>query len=265
MKSSISKVAVVTGGASGIGEACARRFARDGYRIAVLDRNEALGEAVAASIREAGGQANFHAVDVADRTAQDAIARTIEEQAGPVGVLVTSAGILDRVATLLDVDLDHHARVWDVNYHGTLHSIRAFAPAMVKRGAGAICTVGSVNSFVGLPLPAYNPAKAAVMRLTELAAMELGRAGVRINGVAPNYTLTPAFKAKIAAGERDPENIRRSGALHMLIEPEHVASAVAFLCSEEAAVITGHMLPVDCGYLVAAHYQSFAGGMPWKA
>lgn len=264
MTSAVGSVAVVTGGASGIGEACARRFARDGFAIAILDQNEAQGAAVAGSLAAEGAKAVYYRCDVADRTMQTEIARRIEADQGPVGVLVTSAGILDRVATLLDVDLDHHARVWDVNYDGTLHSIRAFAPAMQERKRGAICTVGSVNSFVGLPLPAYNPAKVAIMRLTELAAMELGRFGVRVNGVAPNYTLTPAFKAKIAAGERDPENIKRSGAIHMLIEPEHVASAVAFLCSDEAQAITGHMLPVDAGYLAASYYQTFAGGMPWK-
>ncbi len=265
MMSAIEKsVAVVTGGASGIGEACARRFARDGYDIAILDQNEALGRKVVASLQEAGAKAAFYACDVADAAAQVEIARRVEADQGPATVLVTSAGMLDKVETLMSVDLEHHARVWDVNYNGTLHSVRAFGVKMQERQRGAVCTVGSVNSFIGLPLPAYNPAKAALKRMTELLAMELGRAKVRINSVAPNYTLTPGLKAKIDAGERDSENIKRSGALYMLIEPEHVANAVAFLCSDEAIAITGHMLPVDAGYLAAAYYQTFAGGLPWK-
>jgi len=135
---------------------------------------------------------------------------------------------------------------------------------MEKRKRGAIVTVGSVNSYIQLPLPAYNPSKAAIMRLTELLCMELGRNNIRVNGVAPNYTMTPAIKARIAQGLRDPENMKRSGAVHMLIEPYHVANAVAFLCSDEAEAISGVMLPVDAGYLAAAYYQTYAGGMPWK-
>ena len=125
-------------------------------------------------------------------------------------------------------------------------------------------TVGSVNSFIQLPLPAYNPSKAAIKRLTELLCMELGRNNIRVNGVAPNYTMTPAIKQRIESGQRDPENIKRSGAIHMLIEPYHVANAVAFLCSDEAEAISGVMLPVDAGYLCAAYYQTYAGGLPWS-
>jgi NAD(P)-dependent dehydrogenase (short-subunit alcohol dehydrogenase family) len=151
-----------------------------------------------------------------------------------------------------------------VNYNGTVYSVRAFAPAMEQRKRGAVVTVGSVNSYIQLPLPAYNPSKAAIKRLTELLCMELGRKDIRVNGVAPNYTMTPAIKSRIESGQRDPENIRKSGAVHMLIEPYHVANAVSFLISDEAAAISGVMLPVDAGYLAAAYYQTYAGGLPWK-
>jgi NAD(P)-dependent dehydrogenase (short-subunit alcohol dehydrogenase family) len=164
----------------------------------------------------------------------------------------------------MEMDLEEHQRVWDVNYNGTIYTVRAFARGMDKRRRGAIVTIGSVNSFIQLPLPAYNPSKVTIKRLTELLCMELGRNNIRVNGVAPNYTMTPAIKSRIDSGQRDPENIKRSGAVHMLIEPFHVANAVAFLASDEAEAISGVMLPVDAGYLTAAYYQTYAGGLPWR-
>ena len=257
-------MAVVTGGGSGIGEACARRFARDGYDVAIIDINAEGAERVGGELRAAGTNVGVHVLDVSDLAALEAAAAQSEADLGPTMAMVTSAGILNNSNTLLAMDLEEHKRVWDVNYNGTLYTVRAFAPYMEKRQKGAICTVGSVNSYIQLPLPAYNPSKAAIMRLTELFCMELGRNNIRVNGVAPNYTMTPAIKSRIEAGLRDPENMKRSGAVHMLIEPEHVANAAVWLCSDEAVAIAGVMLPVDAGYLCAAYYQTYAGGMPWE-
>ena len=256
--------AVVTGGGSGIGEACARRFAADGYAVAVIDQDADGAERVATDLKDAGARANAYVGDVSDIDALNDIAAGIERDLGPSTALVTSAGILNNPSTVMAMDLDEHQRVWDVNYNGTVFTIRAVAPYMEERRRGAIVTVGSVNSFIQLPLPAYNPSKVAIKRLTELLCMELGRNNIRVNGVAPNYTMTPAIKQRIEAGLRDPENIKRSGAIRMLIEPYHVANAVAFLCSDEAEAITGVMLPVDAGYLCAAYYQTYAGGLPWE-
>lgn len=256
--------AVITGGASGIGEACARRFASDGYSIAIIDQDREGAERVAKDLQADGVSVGVFIGDVADAATMTAFASKIEEEIGPMTALVTSAGVLNNPDTILAMDLDEHRRVWDVNYNGTVYAVRAVAPYMEQRQSGAIVTVGSVNSFIQLPLPAYNPSKAAIKRLTELLCMELGRNFIRVNGVAPNYTMTPAIRQRIAEGVRDPENIKRSGAIPMLIEPYHVANAAAFLCSAEAEAITGVMLPIDAGYLCAAYYQTFAGGMPWE-
>jgi NAD(P)-dependent dehydrogenase (short-subunit alcohol dehydrogenase family) len=264
MTQSKQGVAVVTGGSSGIGEAWARRFAKDGYDIAIIDLDEQGADRVAQDLGKDGVKAGACIGDVASAETMTGFAEKIEAELGPATVLVTSAGILNNPNTILAMDLEEHQRVWDVNYNGTVHAVRAFAPYMEKRKSGAIVTVGSVNCFVQLPLPAYNPSKAAIKRLTELLCMELGRNNIRVNGVAPNYTMTPAIRQRIESGLRDPENIKRSGAVHMLIEPYHVANAVAFLASQEAEAITGVMLPVDAGYLCAAYYQTFAGGMPWE-
>ena len=256
-------VAVVTGGGSGIGEACAKRFAQDGYAVAIIDQNASGAERVSSELSQGGANAKAYVGDVSDLATMNEFAAAIESELGPSTALVTSARILNNANTIMAMDLEEHQRVWDVNYNGTVYTVRAIAPYMEERRKGAIVTVGSVNSFIQLPLPAYNPSKAAIKRLTELLCMELGRNNIRVNGVAPNYTMTPAIKQRIDSGQRDPENIKRSGAVHMLIEPYHVANVAAFLCAEEAEAVSGVMLPVDAGYLCAAYYQTYAGGLPW--
>ncbi len=261
----MATTAVVTGGASGIGEACARRFARDSATVWILDADADRAAEVAEDITDGGGAARFAGVDVRDEIGLEDCARRICAADGPPDALVTSAGVLEGVSSVLDADLEVHDGVWAVNYRGTLLACRAFGRPMRAAGRGAIVTLGSVNSFTALPLPAYCPSKTAILRLTEMLAVELGRHGVRVNGVAPTYVVTPAMQARIDAGERDPARMRAAGALDLLVRPEHVADVVAFLCSNAAAAITGVMMPVDAGFGAAASYKGFAGGVPWDA
>lgn len=255
-------VAVVTGGASGIGEACARRLAGDGYRVVIVDHDGAAATRVASSL-DTPHAAVAHACDVTDTPALFELARCVEADSGAVEILVTSAGLLENASTILDMNVEEHDHIWQVNYHGTLHSCRAFAPAMARRGRGAICTIGSIMSLVPSPLPAYTPGKTAIMRLTQMLSVELGRQGVRVNGVAPTYVITPAIQSRIDAGVRDPEIFRNTSALKTLVMPADVADVVAFLCSEQARAVTGVMMPVDAGFCAAVPYQTYAGGMPW--
>jgi NAD(P)-dependent dehydrogenase (short-subunit alcohol dehydrogenase family) len=254
-------VAVVTGGASGIGEATARRLAADGYRIAIVDVNATGGEAVAKSI---GETARFHACDVADAKAVDAVAAKIEKEQGPARVLVTSAGLIPNTEGIMDMDMAAHDRMWQVNYNGTVHCCRAFARQMIPSARGAIVTLGSINSRLPLPIPAYNMGKAVIERLTQLLAVELGRHNIRVNSVAPTYVMTPPLRAKVEAGQRDLNKIMSVHALPKLPEPADIADAIAFLCSEQAAFITGVLLPVDAGWLAGVSYRTYAGGVPWK-
>jgi NAD(P)-dependent dehydrogenase (short-subunit alcohol dehydrogenase family) len=256
-------IAVVTGGASGIGEACARRFAAQGHSIAILDSNAARATEVAVDLKSSGVTAEAFACDVSDVGLIECLAERIERDLGPVDILIPAAGILQNSETVLDMDVEAQDRLWQVNYHGSLHTARAFGRAMLARRHGAIVFIGSTNSLAPFPLPAYSPSKTAILRLMELLAIEFGRRGVRVNGVAPGYTLTPALKARIESGERDLDIIRKSGAIDMVIEPRHIADAVNFLCSDQAAAITGVMLPVDAGWMPATLYRSYAGGVPW--
>ena len=258
----MQKSAVVTGGASGLGEACARRLAADGALVWILDADAARAASVAAAIAATGAAARSLAVDVTDDAALDAAAERVHAETGAPDILVTSAGILETVSTVLDADMALHDRVWAVNYRGTVATCRSFGRLMRAAGKGSIVTLGSTNSFSAFPLPAYGPGKTAILRLTQILAVELGRHGVRVNGVAPTYVITPAMQARIDRGERDPAAIRASGALDMLVRPANVADVVAFLCSDAAAAVTGVMLPVDAGHAAADHLQELRRRRP---
>jgi len=239
-------VALITGGASGIGEASARRLAADGYRIAVLDLSERA-EVVA---KDLGGQAIL--ADVTDAGALQSAIGLLAADWGRIDACVCSAGVLEKPGTIMDGDPEAEARIWAVNYQGTVNTVRAVGRVMERQRSGSIVTLGSINSYAALPLPAYCPSKTAILRLTEMLAVELGRFGIRVNGVAPTYILTPALKAKIESGERDPDIVRGANALNNWIEPRDVADVI------------GVMLPVDAGHLPAERYRAFAGGVPWQ-
>ncbi len=256
-------VLVVTGGASGIGLACAEAMAADHSDVVLIDANEEGLETAKNTVGIAGSRVYAFQCDVRDADAQMQLADKTEREIGPVRTLVTCAGILNNSETVLDMDLAEHSRVWDVNYNGTVYSVRAFARSMTTRKRGAILTVGSTNSFAPLPLPDYGPSKTAILRLTEILAVELGRFGIRVNGIAPTYVITPAMQARIDSGDRDPDDIKKTGAIEMFVYPEDVASVAAFLCSDAASAMTGAMIPVDAGSKAAILYRSYAGGVPW--
>jgi len=257
------RVAAITGGASGIGAAAAQRFAADGYDVAVIDLN-ADGKATAERITASGRNSRFYKCDVSDAGAVDDVARVVEADLGPVSVLVTAAGLIPNTESVLDMDMAYHERMWRVNYHGTVHACQSFARRMVPRKRGAIVTIGSINSKQPLPLPAYNPGKAAVERLTQLLAVELGRHNIRVNSVGPTYVMTPPLRQKVAEGKRDMNKIMGVHALPYLPEPRDIADGIAFLISEQARTITGILLPIDSGWLAGVPYRTYSGGVPWE-
>ncbi len=260
-----SKVAVITGGARGIGEAAARRFAREGHSVAILDVNRDRGLALAAELDGGAGtpRIRFYACDVASAEEVSGVAAAVERDLGPASVLVTSAALIPNTESIMDMDLAAHDRMWRVNYHGTLHACRSFGRHMIASGGGAIVTVGSINSLLPLPLPAYNPGKVALARLTQLLASELGRHRIRVNSVAPTYVMTPELQARIDAGQRDLAKMMQVHALDILPVTSDVADAIAFLCSTQARTITGVLLPVDSGWSASVSYMTYAGGVPW--
>jgi NAD(P)-dependent dehydrogenase (short-subunit alcohol dehydrogenase family) len=257
-------ILVVTGGASGIGLACAKALAGAHEGVVLVDANAETLNAARDEVSALGVGVQGFECDVADAAAQIDLADTVEREVGPVRTLITCAGILNNSDTVMDMDLAEHDRVWDVNYNGTIYSVRAFARAMTTRRQGSVLTIGSINSFAAFPLPAYCPSKTAIMRLTQMLAVELGRFDIRVNGVAPTYVLSPAIKARIDSGDRDPDAIRKAGAIEMFVYPEDIANVAAFLCSDAASAVTGTMMPVDAGWEAATTYRAYAGGVPWE-
>ncbi len=257
-------VAVITGGSSGIGAATARLFASRGYTVAILDINQERGQKMADAISSDVGSAHFFACDVADAQSVDDAAARVERDLGRAEILVTSAGLIPNAESVMDMDLDAHDRMWRVNYFGTIHACRSFGRQMIRLKRGAIVTIGSINSLAPMPLPAYNPGKLAVARLTQLLAVELGRHGIRVNSVGPTYVMTETLQSRVDAGQRDLNKIMAVHALDSLPAPDDIALAIGFLCSAEARTITGILLPVDSGWHASVSYKTYAGGVPWK-
>ena len=251
------RIAVVTGGASGIGQATAEKLAAAGDVVVIADRNADGAEKVSEALRRSGASAHARSIDVADDQAVEDLFDDIEHTVGPVAAVVHSAGILQNAVTTERMDRAEADRVMDVNYRGTWSVNVAAARRMKARQAGAIVNLASINSFAVMPIPAYNISKVAVRHLTEILACEYGIHGIRVNAVAPTYTITPAIQARIDSGHRDPEKIKDSGALKMLVYPRHIADGIVFLLSDQAAAITGVTLPIDAGWTVAQAYNGY--------
>jgi NAD(P)-dependent dehydrogenase (short-subunit alcohol dehydrogenase family) len=254
------QIAVVTGGASGIGEACAERLAGRGARIAVVDIDAGRAEQVAGRLQ--GDCHAAFALDVRDAEAVETLAGRIEAEMGPADILVTSAGVIQAPLPPDELSLEIWDNVVAVDQRGVYLSCLAFGRRMAMRSRGAIVNIASIAGMRSMPLHSYAPVKAAVISMTECLAAEWGRSGVRVNAVAPGYTRTPALQAAIDSGRRDPTALEQTSALGRMVEPAEIADAVAFLASDDARAITGVTLPVDAGWLVTGSWHSYGGLRP---
>ncbi len=251
-------LAVVTGGASGIGEATARKFAANGFRVIIGDINAARGEAIASELGAADPSFTFHALDVRDDAAIVSFADHVCTQHGVPDVLVNCAGLLQNATRVLTMDMAEFDRIWQVNVRGTVAASRAFGSRMCAEGRGSIIQLCSLTTFRPSAQVAYALGKSSLKMLTEIMAAEFGPKGVRVNAVAPGYTLTPAMQDRIDKRERDPSAVVERSALGRFVSPAEAANAIYFLCSPEASAITGVVLPVDCGWLATTAYQAYA-------
>ncbi len=249
----LTGVAVVTGGASGIGAACCHELAARGARLALIDRDQRVHEVA----RAVGGRAWI--ADVADEQAIERTAQDIEAVLGPVEILVNSAGVIQVPLAPERLEMTNWDEVVRVDQRGTYVAAVAFGKRMAGRRRGSIVNIASVAGMRSMPLHAYAPAKAAVIAITECLAAEWGPAQVRVNAVSPGYTRTPALQNAIDKGERDVSALAGNAALGRLVEPQDIAHAVAFLAGPEAAAITGINLPVDCGWLVTGSWHTYGG------
>lgn len=244
-----SQVAVVTGGGSGLGEAAALRFARDGIAVAVLDLDADRVKAVVDAIVASGGEALPLIVDVRNPESVNSAFDAIESWKKPADILVNSAGLIS-VLPLMDCQLDQWERVMSVNVSGSFLCAQRAARGMISQNYGRIINITSVSAErAGVGRIAYGTSKAAVAGLTRQLAMELGKYGITANSVAPGPVLTPMTALAFNAQTQEVYNsMIPAGRLGRV---EEIADVIAFLSSPNASYINGVMLPVDGGYLAA--------------
>jgi NAD(P)-dependent dehydrogenase (short-subunit alcohol dehydrogenase family) len=248
------RIALITGGASGIGEATARLMTDQGAKVMIADKNPDAAKAVAGSIDGASVE-----LDVRDLDAIEAAVEMTEQTLGPIDILVNCAGIAQRTLAPEDLDMSEWDRVVQIHLRGTYGTCRAAGGRMAARGRGAIVNMASVMGMVSGPLHAYGPAKAGIINLTLTLAGEWGPKGVRVNAIAPGFTHTPMLDRGFDTGTLDPDHLSNQAALCRLVQPQEIAQAVTFLASDAASAITGVTLPVDAGFLVAGPWPSYGG------
>jgi len=242
------KTVLVTGAAGGIGQALCRHFAGLGARIGALDKDGAALDELCEGLLGDGAAPSAVAADIADSAAVTAAVARIAGELGPIDVLVNNAGFVEQ-ATLSSTTPDSWRREVEGNLNGAYYCAQAVLPAMTERGAGVIVNIGSVNGLSTLGHPAYSAAKAGLISLTKSLAVEYGPYGIRANVVCPGTVRTPVWASRAERNPRVFEQLAKWYPLGRIVEPLDVAQAVAFLASDEAAAITGVVLPVDCGLM----------------
>ncbi len=229
------RVALVTGGGSGIGKAIVERLSADGHRVATLDL-------------QPSDAPHSYVADVTDRAAIDAALTRIHDELGTVGILVNAAG-LDGFKPFLKISFEDWQRVVNVNLHGVFHMIQAVLPEMIETGWGRIVNISSSSTHSGTPyMSHYVSAKSGVNGLTKSLALEYGPAGVTVNAVPPGFIDTPMLRKAADKGYLgDIDKTIEATPVRRMGRPEDIAAAVAFLASEEASYITGQILGVNGG------------------
>lgn len=242
-----NQVAIITGGANGIGYAAVERFAEEGAKVVLADYDESSGIDAATKLRDSGYDVTFIQVDVANReSVQQLIDRTVETYGG-IDILINNAGIT-RDAMLAKMEPSNFQQVLDVNLTGVFNCTQSALPHLISKGKGKIINTSSVSGVYGnVGQTNYAASKAAVIGMTKSWAKELGRKGINVNAVAPGFTRT-------AMVEKMPENIieqmKSIVALQRLGVPKDIANAYLFLASSESDYVNGHVLHVDGGIMM---------------
>jgi NAD(P)-dependent dehydrogenase (short-subunit alcohol dehydrogenase family) len=249
------KVAVVTGGASGIGRATAGALAAEGAMVAIADVDEGGGERAAAAVREAGGEAFFRRTDVRSMAEVEAVVAAAADRHGRLDVLVNNAAVAVP-GSAGEMAEEDWLRVLDVNLSGVWRGMRAAIPRMLAQGGGSIVNLSSVQGHVGfVGWAGYAAAKGGVDALTRQAAVEYAPMGIRVNAVAPGTIMTEMNETIMrdsGAGEAVMAGWVAMHPVGRVGQPHEVAAAIVFLASDDAAFITGESLRVDGGLVVKA-------------
>jgi 2-keto-3-deoxy-L-fuconate dehydrogenase len=247
------KIAVVTGGASGIGEAIAKTLAAAGAFVYIADLDTKNGRRVADEINDTKRHAFFLELDLASGESCRSVAETVHEEWDRLDILVNNAGI-GHVGTILETTVDDLDRLYAVNVRGAFELTRAFIPKMIERRYGVILNLASIGGVVAISgRLAYCTTKFAVVGFTKCLALDHAKQGIRANAVCPGRVETPFVKKRIAEYP-DPEKAYRemaaTQAVGRMASPDEIAAAVLYLASDEAAFVTGTALEIDGGFAV---------------
>jgi NAD(P)-dependent dehydrogenase (short-subunit alcohol dehydrogenase family) len=247
------KIAIITGGGSGIGEAISLRFGREGAKVAILDVNLESAGKIAEKIVAEGGSSKAYACDVSDSDAVAEVFSSVEDDMGGLDTLVNNAGIA-HIGTVEEVMPDDFDRIYSVNVKGVYNCLRSGVPLLKKGGGGAIVNMASIASTTGIPDRfAYSASKGAVVMMTRSVAVDYIRDGIRCNCISPARVHTPfvdGYLARTYPGKEEEMFKKLSDVQPMgrMGEPEEIASLALFLVSDESAFITGADYLIDGGF-----------------
>lgn len=241
------KVVLVTGGASGIGEACVHTFVAAGAKVIIADLDEQRGNTFAAELKKGGSDVLFLKVNVADPQAVAHMVADCVATFGRLDIAINNAGIGGEANMTGTYTIEGWQKVIDINLNAVFYCMRYEIPQMVSQGQGVIVNLASVLGVVGFAsAPAYVAAKHAVVGLTKTAALEYSRRGLRINCVGPGFIKTPMLEKGLdAQAQSYISGLHANGRMG---EAQEVANLIAFLCSDQASFMTGGYYPVDGGY-----------------
>lgn len=244
MKKLENKIAIITGGGSGIGKATALRFADEGAHVIIWDVVDAKGEETLAELKTRGSNAAYYHVDTTDKEQIAKATEDVVNRFGRIDILINNAGIT-KDSTLLKMTDEQWERVIDVNLNGVYHCTRAIAPIMAQNNYGRIINASSVVGLFGnFGQTNYAATKAGLIGMTQTLSKELGRKGITVNAVAPGFIATEMIRLmpeEVLAGMEAKVPVKRLG------QPEEVAALYAFLASDEAAYINGAVVRIDGG------------------
>jgi 2-hydroxycyclohexanecarboxyl-CoA dehydrogenase len=243
------KIAIVTGGGRGMGEADSKLLAEEGATVIVADKNGPNAQAVAAAIRKSGGKAEGYELDITRGPDVRALVNQVGEKYGRIDILVNNAGY-DEVKIFADSDEEHWDWMIDLNYKGHLHVTHAALPYLRKAGNAKIVYIATDAARVGSTGEAvYAGAKAALMGFGKTLAREEARNGIRVNIICPGLTNTPQFQANLADEEKGKimRSVQKWIPLKRFGEPEEIAKAVLFMVSDDSSFVTGQVLSVSGG------------------
>ncbi len=245
-----NRVAIVTGGAGGIGQAAARAIARKGFRVALADLRGEAASATAAALREEGVEVEPFQVDVGVESSVRALIEAVLAEWGRIDALVNNAGV-ESSKPFLEIGLEEYERVMRINTTSVWLCCQAAIPVMLKQGSGCIVNVSSVAGQRGgglLGTAAYSTSKGAVVSLTKALAREYAKSGIRVNAISPSLTMTDFAQRqleRLPAGTLD--RVVAMTPIGRVAQANEIAAAIAFLVSDEASFVAGHVLNVDGG------------------